>query len=91
MKRIKFPEKKFLENLLMQEDRDAYNAMTPEQKRIVRFAYIAGKMGVGDIECKTCEDTGLVPLIIDRERKGVTDCPDCEQGPQARIDNATND
>ena len=39
---IPFPEKEWLENLLMNEDRATYAAMTKDQQRVVRFAYLYG-------------------------------------------------
>ena len=35
-------EKEWLENLLLNEDRETYHAMTADQKRVVRFAYLYG-------------------------------------------------
>lgn len=32
----------FLENLLLDEDRETFNAMTPEQKKVVRKALMFG-------------------------------------------------
>lgn len=37
-----FDEKKFLEALLLDESRNAYEAMTKEQKKVVRLAYNYG-------------------------------------------------
>jgi hypothetical protein len=37
-----FPEKQFLENLLLDEYRLAYNLMTREQKTLVRLAFMYG-------------------------------------------------
>lgn len=43
---MSFPERldepKFLESLVMDSSRDAYNAMTADQKQVVRFAYLYG-------------------------------------------------
>jgi hypothetical protein len=38
----KFDVKSWLENLLLNEHRQAYEAMTKEQKTCVRFAYLRG-------------------------------------------------
>lgn len=43
MKMPKFPEKEWLEGLLLPEYRETYASMTPEQKRLVRFAYYYGE------------------------------------------------
>jgi hypothetical protein len=38
----KFDERAFLDNLLLNEDRERYRSMTLEQQRLVRFAYNYG-------------------------------------------------
>ena len=42
----KFDEQRFLENLLLDEDRAAYAAMTPAQRTVVRHAFRFGQLGV---------------------------------------------
>lgn len=39
-----FDEKKFLENLLLDEHRDIYNKMTAPEKALLRKAYLFGFM-----------------------------------------------
>lgn len=40
--RIVFPEKEYLEGMLLDEDREVYKTMSQDQKRVVRFAYYYG-------------------------------------------------
>lgn len=39
-----FPEKDWYENLLFDSSRETYDAMTPEQKQLIRFAYYYGTL-----------------------------------------------
>ena len=39
-----FPEKDWYENLLFDSARETYDAMTPEQKQLIRFAYYYGTL-----------------------------------------------
>lgn len=43
MKMPEFPQERWLGNLLLDEDRECFKLMTPEQKRLVRFAYKYGR------------------------------------------------
>jgi hypothetical protein len=38
----RFDEKAFLENLLLDESRDAYQSMSPAQRAVVHKAYLCG-------------------------------------------------
>lgn len=52
MSKSAFPEKEWLENLVMQEDRDLYATLSVDQKRLIRFAYMYGVHKTKP--CETC-------------------------------------
>lgn len=44
MNRLTFPEQQWYDGLLLDEFRHSYDGLTKDQKKLIRFAYIYGRL-----------------------------------------------